>query len=248
MMFLNKVRVTFIVKKQYFYKLKTYNTMLHSLIFMQLIAIIFSLNGSGTFGSSFGQSWLEISYYTADLVIGFTMVWGMIIAIQIKTKKDNVYFHFINNKMTDHFANVLFLFTASVVGGGTAFLSGYLLKVIAYLFPSNVPTLMFDIPSGLEFIIGITVTILFIFLFCMLGYFIGSIVRLHSMFIILLPVLFLGLLFMPSLHNENMFMMEVLEFFFLEKNYFMFVLKVLVASGILYGVAILISKRLEWRQ
>src|SRR5690625_956695 len=108
MMSLSKVNLGKIVKRQYQYKLRSYVWVFNSLILMQLLAILFSLGGPMSSGRSGDGFFLQINYYSADIIIAFTMLWAFIMAIQMLSIKDNE-FMFINNKPSDHLSDVTFL-------------------------------------------------------------------------------------------------------------------------------------------
>src|SRR5699024_440427 len=110
-------------------KLKANVGLFSSLIILQIFGILFSLGGIGQRGGSF----YTISYYTADYMIIFTMIWAFMIAIQLMSKDyRDLDFTFVTNRLASHLANVLFLVTASIIGAITSLLSGYLSKVIVY--------------------------------------------------------------------------------------------------------------------
>ena len=74
---------------------------------------------------------IEVKYYSADLVIIFTMLWSFITAITIHTKPyRNHDFTFVTNRMSSSLSNILFLLTASIIGSITAVLAGNLVNVL----------------------------------------------------------------------------------------------------------------------
>lgn len=249
MMSLSKVSLTSIVKKQYSYKLKAYVQVFWNLVFLQLLAIFFSLNGVGMMGSSSESIELEVHYYSADLVAFFTMLWGFIIAIIITTKAyRNDDFTFVTNRLSHNLSNLLFLLTASLIGGLTAMLSTYLLKVITYLFvgPQTMAnSSVFGTPAAL--ILGIFATSFYIFLFCAFGYLVGTLVQIHKVFVVLVPALFFGSLVLGGVSGNARIVSNLVGFIFSESSILLFIIKIIVTCSLLFTSAFVLSNRMEVR-
>ena len=244
MMSLTKVSLIEVVKKQYVYKLKAYSQVFISLIFLQLLAVLFSMNGVGSMGSTVGSVEVQASYFSSDFVAAFTMLWGFITAILITTKAyRNDDFVFVANRVSSNLSNAVFLLTTSVVGGITAMLSSYLFKVIIYYFFKSTPIL--DAP--IELLLGIFSTILYVFLFCALGYLVGTLVQISKVFTVLLPAAFFGALILEGLSGKAGTVASVFEFFFTESSLVLFIVKIIVAAGLLFSGAFVLSNRLEVR-
>ena len=248
-MSLTKVSLTNVVKKQYVYKLKAYSQVFMSLIFLQLLAVFFSLNGVGGMAGGDGSIDVEVKYFSSDYVTAFTMLWGFITAILITTKAyRNDDFVFVTNRVSSNLSNAVFLLTASFIGGITAMLSSYLLKVIIYYFISDVPiksTTILEAP--LELLLGIFSTFLYIFLFCALGYLVGTLVQISKAFTVLLPAAFFGGLILDGLRGKSGAIAYVFEFFFTESSLPLFIVKIIVSAGLLFSGAFVLSNRLEVR-
>lgn len=244
-MSLSKVSLGDIVKKQYLYKLKANVWVFNSLILLQLLAILFSLGGiAGSSGSGGDGFYLQVQYYSADMAIVFTMLWAFIISIQIISNKESE-FMFIMNKASNHLSDALFLLTTSIIGGITATLSGFLLKVIRYIFLESSEIVTDLVSSPKNFMIGILATILFICLFSALGYIVGALVQLNKIFIFLVPILFIGLLFIANKYGEGNFMFSLFDFYFKESGFIIFMVKTIVTSALLFFGAFMISNRSE---
>ncbi len=67
MMSFTKVNLRDIVWKQYKYKLKSYYEMFSTLMGIQLLALLFSFNGSSSFSSSLSNYSVSGTYYNAIL-------------------------------------------------------------------------------------------------------------------------------------------------------------------------------------
>jgi hypothetical protein len=248
-MSLTRVRLIDVVKKQYLYKLKAYSQVFMSLIFIQLLAVLFSMNGIGGMGSSEGSFQIEIKYFSAAMVVAFTMLWGFITAIIITTKAyRNDDFVFVTNRASSNLSNIVFLLTASIIGGITSMLSTYLIKVIVYYFFSDVSlksTSVMSAPN--EFFLGSFSSFLYIFLFCTLGYVIGTLVQINKAFAVLIPAAFFGGLIFDGLRGNEGVIAKGFNFFFMEPSLTLFIIKVIVTACLLISGTFALSNRMEVR-
>ncbi|GAA0429640.1 hypothetical protein GCM10008983_02510 [Lentibacillus halophilus] len=241
----NNVPITQIVLKQYRYKLRAYYQVFTSLVVMQLLALLFSSGGIMTSGGgSYGVN-AHLNTYTGDLIIIFTFLWGFINAITITTKayrEDD--FLFVTNRQSQHLSNMLFLATASVIGGLTATLAGYLLRVIIY-WTSDEATFagMIDDPTTfIDPLISIVTVALYVVMFCAFGYLIGNIIQLHRLFMVIIPVLVVGgLLFDPPIT------LKIYAFFVGETNILLFLLKTVVTTVFLFACSFVPLRQKEVR-
>lgn len=249
-MSLCKPTLASVVKKQFRYKVKAYIDSFISLIFIQLLALFFSFNGTGMMGTGNGTIHISIRYFNADIVIAFTLVWAFITAIIVTTKAyRNDDYLFVANGLSSHLANVLFLLAASLYAGVTAMTSSSLLKVLILLFSSNeiYSSSVNDLASIGELLIGIVATTLYVFLFCAIGYFIGMLVQTFRLFIIIIPVLIFGDIFFHARMDEMSVTISFFEQIFTEPSFFLFLIKVLVVTVGLFFLSFPISNRLEVR-
>jgi hypothetical protein len=180
------------------------------------------MNGSGSMGTSSDGYSLNISYYTGDIIIIFTMIWSFISAIIITTKAyRNDDFVFVANRFSSNLSNICFLVFASIVGGITAMLSGILLKVVMY----------------------------FVLLVASLGYLIGMLVQISKWFSVLLPAAFFGYSILSiNKNDEAPIISEMVTFFAQETSLLFFGLKVIVTASILFLGSIILANKMEVRQ
>lgn len=246
-MSLPNVSMLDMIKKQYMYKCKSYIQVLTSLIFIQVLAILFSLGGSSMMGSTSSSYDVNVYYYSADIVIVFTMLWGFITSILITTKayrSDD--FTFVTNRLTSGISNILFLLTASLLGGLTAMLSTFVIKDIRYLIGGTSFTSTEHAASiSVELLLGLFAAVLYIILFSALGYLAGTLVQFYRGFIVLLPALFIGLFFISGSQGANSFLTFVYHFLFTESSFILFVGKIVVLAILFFGSALALSNRME---
>ncbi|XXM73019.1 hypothetical protein ACQ0QQ_03725 [Lysinibacillus sphaericus] len=248
MMYLAEVKAWDIIKKQYRYKLKSYFGVFTSLVVIQLLAILFSFNGTGMSGGSSASLDYEVHYFTSDLIQVFMMIWAFITAVLITTKsyrfEDTV---FVTNRWISHLSNVLFLFTASVFAGITVYLASHLFKVITFMVKED-SSIMVESLRAAGLLAGIPASILYIFLFASTGYFVGMLVQFNKIFSLVLPVLFVGILILDGLGGDPALLVNVGTFFGSETSLSIFLVKILGVSVLLLLGGMGVSSRLEVRK
>ncbi|KQL17557.1 hypothetical protein [Cytobacillus solani] len=236
-----------IVKKQYLFKLKANIDSFSSLIWIQLLALLFSLGGVGSTLASSGYLSIEVKYYSADLVIAFTMIWAFVTAIIITTKPyRNQDFTYVTNRLSSSLANIIFLLTASIIGGITAMLVNNLLKIIAYFIFNEQ---LYSFQSGFrELALGISMTILYVFCISAFGYLVGTLVQVSKLFILFVPVLFFGTILLKTSVQKEPFLTSIFKFYFFEPSLLLLLLKILLTSCLFFFTSIAILNRMEVRR
>ncbi|WP_156896517.1 hypothetical protein [Halobacillus kuroshimensis] len=245
MMYSADISTAEVVKKQVSYKWRAYISVFTSLVVIQLLAVLFSLNGTGM-SSSGGMNYnIRVEYYNADMIMIFTIFWGFITALLLTTKayrEDD--FAFVTNRTSGTLSTIIYLWIICSIAGFAASLSGYLLKVVVFLFTSQELLSNNGAEGAGIYVMGLVSLILTIFMFAGFGYAAGMIVQWNKMFVILLPVLFIGLLI--SLESAGYSMDRFFfQFLFSEQNFWLFIMKSLAVSTAAYVIAFLISNRLE---
>lgn len=248
MMSLTKIGIGELVKKQYFFKLRAYSGIFTTLIVLQAIGIFFSVLGGDSSGTASSKIELTVTSYSSEQVIIFTMIWIFISAILITTKayrEDD--FTFVSNRMSNNLANGLVLLTASLLGGVTSYLSGFLIKIITRFFDHNFLALTGLPSTKTELISGVSSIILIMVLLSSIGYLVGTIIQVSNVFIVILPALFVGFLFLADNVGNSNIAFQVFEFYFNEPSILLFTMKMVVTSVLLYIGASIISNRQEVR-
>ncbi|WP_404462386.1 hypothetical protein [Sutcliffiella horikoshii] len=251
MMSLNKVTLEQVVSNQFIYKLGAYSGVFISLIILQLIAVLFSLNGVGMSGGGSEQISYSLHYYSGNLVFIFTMLWVFIVSIIITSKVyRNEDFSFVSNRLSSDLSNIFFVIFVSVIGTVTALLSTFLIKVILLFLPKfdmfyYTPTSM-NMSSFVFF--GVVIAFCYILISAAAGYFVGTLVRLSSLFKIMVPVVFIGYLIFGGMISEVSGLATVVQFFYFETSLITFVLKAILTVIVLFASSGAIFNRMEVRQ
>lgn len=248
-MSLNKVTLIEVVKKQYLHKLKAYSGVYTSLMVIQAIALLFAFSAMNSFGTSSEAFSLDINYYSVDVVIGLTMLWAFITSITVTLKGyRNCDFNLVTNRLSSDLSNFAFLGTVGLIGTITSLLSSFLIKVILYVLPSTEVMYFSTLQTSPVIIIkGAIAAFLYMILFAALGYLVGTLVQLHPLVKVVLPVVFFGLLLFGGIIGRVDIVESVLGFFFTEASFLLFLIKVLITVASLLYVSAMINDRTEVR-
>lgn len=239
-----------VVKRQYEFKLKAFLGVFTSMAGLQLISLLFSLGGVSSVGTgtSSGMS-IHIGYYSADMIVIFTMLWIFITGILLTTKSvRNDDFSFVANRLSSNLANVLFLLTASTIGGAAAVLSGFVLRIIAFLIGHvqyGMGNSLMEAPA--EFFIAVSASILYMIMFSSIGYLTGMFVQVNKIFIFVLPALFTGFVIFTGIRNEEL-AKSIFDFIFAESSLWLFAVKTITLSALFFAAALFMSNRMEVRK
>jgi hypothetical protein len=249
MMYLTKVSLWDVVKKQFRFKMKSYRGMFTSLMMLQIIGILFSLGGEGGGGGGSETFSYDMNYFSGNIILAFMMIWAFISAIVVTTQAyrfDD--YSFVANRLSSHLSNILFLGWASVIGGVTFVLASQSLK-LAILFQKDREFIESQPITMQQMAEGLAATILYLFLFTALGYLVGMLVQRNKAFIIILPALLFGSLFLNVfLASESTLVIDIGQIFVLETSFLLFMLKVLLTSALAYATSVWISNSLEVRK
>lgn len=247
MMSLSTANLMDIVKKQYLFKLKANIDAFSSLVGIQVLAILFSLGGSSIHSSSSEGFYIEIKYYSADIVVVFTMIWALVTAITITTKQyRNNDFTFVTNRISSSLSNILFLLTASFVGALTAVLSRYLIQMIGLIiYKEEFFTTAF---AGGEILLGLVAALIYIFTISSIGYLVGALIQINKLFAVLFPVLMIGSLFLDATMDREPSLIKIFQFYVMESSIFLFIIKMVLTSALFFLASIGILNRMEVRR
>jgi hypothetical protein len=175
------------------------------------------------------------------------MIWAFVTAIIITTKPyRNHDFTFVTNRLSSSIANILFLLTASMIGAITALLSRSLLKMAAY-FLVNEQIYSVDIGFA-ELMMGVCATVLYLFCIGSIGYFIGALVQVSKFFIVLIPTILIGSLFLDGLLLKDPTITNIIKFYLYESSILLFMVKILLTTFAFFIASIGIFNRLEVRR
>ncbi|TQR21445.1 hypothetical protein [Psychrobacillus vulpis] len=242
-MFLSNSTLGEVVKSQVEFKLNTYMGAVASLILVQIIGLLFSMNGTGSSGTSINNISIHVSIVSLDIVYIFVALWAFVIGNMITIKTNwHSDFSFVGTRLSSSLANIIVLCMISVFAGVTTFLSNYVLRVILLLFGKVdyvKSSSIFDDP--LNSILNIGVMIAFILMISAIGYFRGILVQNNKIFTFLLPVLLITILVTKS--GQKLF-----QYVFIgNESILILIVKLVCISIVFFALSILCSNRLEVR-
>jgi hypothetical protein len=99
-----------------------------------------------------------------------------------------------------------------------------------------------------ELILGILAASLYIFMASSVGYLFGTLAQVSKSFIIVIPVLIIGLLFLDGSLNPKPVVQEIYQFYFLETSFLLFLLKIMLTTATLFGASSILFNRMGVRQ
>src|SRR5699024_9853680 len=98
-------------------------------------------------------------------------------------------------------------------------------------------------PTIAQYVFGVIATILFVFLFSMIGYTVGAIVQYNKIFIFLLPILIIAYFIMSAQTGQSNLLIVLFEFYFVESSFLLYLLKVVGTCGFLFSVVTILTNR-----
>jgi hypothetical protein len=81
-----------------------------------------------------------------------------------------------------------------------------------------------------------------------IGYLFGTLAQVSKAFIIVIPVLLIGFLFLDVSFNPMPIQQEIYQFYFLESSFVLFLLKILLTTAILFGASSILFNRMGVRK
>lgn len=235
-----------IVFKQFLFKWNVNKDMFTGLAILQVIALFLSYNGSGTF--SYGSG-VEFNIYTSDILVIFTMIWLLVIGVQILRPINGLAtYTMIANRNVDHVSNIIWLIVMSGIGTVAVMLANVLLQLImSYI--SGAVTLMPEVSlTFMDYAMGALTTFIYLVFAGAVGYFFAVLSQWNQLVKVVIPFLLIGaLLVAPAIIPEDI-LINTFSFIFLEKVFVIFALKMIVVISLFFAASVGIGSRLEVRK
>ncbi|HPT34122.1 MAG TPA: hypothetical protein PLS32_05745 [Bacillota bacterium] len=247
-MSLTETSVPAVAWKQYRFKTKIYAANLITLLAAQLLGLLLSLRGVGFSGYSTETVTYQITYISGDIIVVITLIWAFVVGYNLAGNSFKQDFVFVSNRLSSHFSNIAYLLTSAVIAGVTASLGGILLRVLVLLAYGGQNHFGLFIPP-LDLAGGIFAAILYALLVSAGGYLFGMLVQLSRAFIVLVPGLLIGALYMEvKTTGQARLLLDAINFFVQESSYFLFFVKVFLAVVLGFALVIFFSQRMEVRK
>jgi hypothetical protein len=176
-------------KAQYFFKLKAYSGYFCALVAVQIIGAVFAMGGTMTgFSSTYSYH-----YFSGLIVVLFSEFWVLVVAVLLCAKQSkNESFALPCNRLSDALADIAYLLTGCLLGGVTSALACVALRIPVYLQSSGILLENGFIPDFGVFCTILASTALYMLFFSAIGYFCGTLVRFHTLFVLVIPTLAAG--------------------------------------------------------
>ncbi|KUP04730.1 hypothetical protein Q75_14895 [Bacillus coahuilensis p1.1.43] len=234
-----------VVMKQFHYKRKAYVSIFLTLIFVQILGMLFSFtsNGGGS-GDSIGISY-GYTLYSSSAIIMMTLLWAFISSLLLTTKAykfDD--FLFVTNRLTSNVSNVLFLLFMSLLGAITTSLASLVFRLLLFLLKDSESLVMMNMGIG-DWIMGVVVAFLYILLVATIGYLIGTVFQWGIIGRILVPVVVLSTLF--SRQGEDSLVVLIGSIYVEEPVFLLYFVKVFLTAGLLLTLSTILTNRMEVR-
>ena len=249
-MYLAKSSLWTLVRRQFEYKLQVYRNLFTGLMLAQLLAVFFSLGGSGKMTEISGNMVLRLKSYNGNIILIFTILWSLAAAMTITTLASrDMDFTFVTNRLSSNLSSICYLLAIATAGALTSTFCAVALRVLVYLGygSSSIQTVNFFL-SPWELIVYIFAMYFYILLFMSLGYFAGVLMRIHRVFMIIIPAAVIFFLFSATSQGHPLNTAVILHFFTRENSLPLFALKAVAAAGLLFCLSKVLSDRMEVRK
>src|SRR5690554_6263639 len=250
MMSLTKTDLWTLVYKQFGYKLQAHRNLFMGLILAQLLAVFFSIGGGGMSSTASENMVLRLRSYNGIIILIFTMFWSLAVSIIITAwSSRDMDFTFVTNKLSSNVSNICCLSAGAVAGALTSTICAVALRVLIYLVHGSGSTQAENFfLSPLDLLICILGMFFYILLVMSLGYFAGVLMRIHRVFMIIIPAAGIFLLFSSASQMLPLNIAAIVRFFTHENSLPVFGVKVIAAAGLLFCLSIVLSDRIEVRK
>lgn len=238
-----------VAKAQYHFKTKAHAGLFITLLMLQLLAFLLSLNGVGGSGGESQTMFFAVKHFSGDMIIIFTLVWAFGIGISMAKNGFKTDFTFVSSRLSSHLSSLAFLLTAAAVAGVSATLCGLLLRVVMFFAHGNVDAGPGSWIAPATLLSGIVAATLYAALLSVSGYFAGMLTLRHPAFAVLLPAVFFGTSYVEvrSTGQAQTFI-SAAEFFLTESSLALLALKVVLVSAVIIGCVLLLHNRMEVRK
>ena len=241
-MSLNDVSLIQNVTKQVRWKLSSYSSVFMTIITVQIMASLLFLNGTSQMGSGNAELRVEISVYSLDSILMFSMITVFIINAMLAGKhmvEEN--FSIVTTRLTASISTIVVQLIICVVTTCTAVSSFYLITLIMRLRK-----------PGEQFLLQTAVEVETLFLFFSLlvvlsaaGFFVGSFLQMNRWIIAIIGigvVIALFIYLVPSYETTRLQDEEVIA---ATAAVWLTSLKCLAMSAVIYAVTIYIRNQQE---
>ena len=241
-MSLNDVSVVQNVKKQVRWKLSSYSSVFMTIIAVQIMASLFTLNGTSYMSSGNDELRVEVSSYSLDSILMFSMVTVFIVSTMLASKhmvEEN--FSIVTTRLTASLSTIVAQLIICVITTCTALSSFYIFAFIMRLRKSEEPFL-------LQTAVEVKTLLLFFSLLVVLsaaGFFVGSFLQTNRWIIAIIGVVVIIGLFSYLVPSYETISSQDEEAIAANAKVWLTSLKCLGISAVIYAITIFIRNEQE---
>lgn len=241
-MSLNDVSMMQNVKKQVRWKLSSYSSVFMTIIAVQIMASLLTLNGTSHMSSGNDQLRMEVSSYSLDSILMFSMFTVFIISSMLASKhmvEEN--FSIVTTRLTASLSTIVAQLIICVITTCTALSSFYIFAFIMRLRKSEQPFL-------LQTAVEVKTLLLFFSLLVVLsaaGFFVGSFLQTNRWIIAIIGVVAIIGLFSYLVPSYETISSQDEEAIAANATVWLTSLKCLGISAVIYAIAIYIRNNQE---
>lgn len=249
MMYLNEPTPFDLVKKQLRYKLNANAATFTTLVILQLIVLFMNFPTSTSTHYYADDSSLSVIEISSAMHVACAMIWAFSLGIILASKgKREEMFTFVTNRFTHHFSNLLFMMIASLCAGVMSVLLNSALRLLTHLRYDEVTTSALTITEApVDFLIQLITATAYVFLLFIIGYTICSFVQIGKLYAGIMIIAVVFYLFINNFIIGSPFLVSLFLFFINEHVLPIFLLKVIGATVVLFGISILTTNQVEVR-
>ena len=241
-MSLNDVSMMQNVKKQVRWKLSSYSSVFMTIIAVQIMASLLTLNGTSHMSSGNDELRVEVGSYSLDSILMFSMVTVFIISSMLASKhmvEEN--FSIVTTRLTASLSTIVAQLIICVITTCTALSSFYIFAFIMRLRKSEEPFL-------LQTAVEVKTLVLFFSLLVVLsaaGFFVGSFLQTNRWIIAIIGVVVIIGLFSYLVPSYETISSQDEEAIAANAKVWLTSLKCLGISAVIYAVTIYIRNQQE---
>lgn len=248
-MYLNEPRLFDIIVKQFRFKLNAHAAFFSTFVLLQIGALALAVAGSMYSVSYDSFSSIRIVELTNTGNVSIALFWAFFLGVTLTTvARRNEAFSFVSTRLSNHFANLLVMLTASLFAGTIAALSGPVLKLFGFLrygeMVVSTPGIMAE-PG--DFFLRIITAIGYVLMFFLIGYVVTSFVQISKFFIVIFIVIWIVFSSSTESWNGTQYLTYIFEFFTYEQSLLLFLVKIIGTVIGLFTISVLMTNRLEVR-
>ncbi len=225
-MSLQEVSLYKVVRKQVFYKVKSYTGILQTLMVLQIIGLLTAASGSsGMMGGSSGSLNYSITFFSGTAITVMTIMWIITNSVLISTTAyRNDDFTFVSTRWSRHLANGVYIGFLAILGTLTSYMGINVLKVVYQALRIEA---IYDMNlTYMEHFVSLVTIFGYILLSGISAYFIGSVLQFNKVFTVSGIIAIVALITLINSFNHVNLYYSIGQFILEEESIPIFMIKI----------------------